>query len=341
MEIKDLIKMLSFQRPAGSWSEAEYIKQYIEPTGAKPDKVGNYILTIGDEPSILFSSHTDTVHRKPGYQKIYYDKKKDVLHVANKSCCLGADDTTGNWLMLAMINAGIEGKYIFHYGEEIGGIGSSHIADNTPKVLDGIKHAIAFDRMGTEDVIITQGSTCASDEFALELCDALDMKGNKWSPAHGIFTDTANYTHLISECTNISVGYDDQHTGRETQLVKFAVKLRDKLLSIDWGTFNHYRTPVDEWSWWEQDYPRAGASAGYPEQNAQRDWRDNWGDYDGDYRDGWSDFGGESGGGGTASDFARLLELVEDYPEDITAMLIDYGWTAQQVWEALEEYQQR
>lgn len=340
MEIKDLIKMLTFMRPAGSWAEVEYIKQYIEPTGAKPDKVGNYHLKIGDKPSILFSSHTDTVHKKSGYQKIYYDKKLDTLEV-KRSDCLGADDTTGNWLMLAMIYANIPGYYIFHYGEEIGGIGSSYIADKTPEKLDGIDHAIAFDRMGTKDVIITQGQDCASIEFAAELCDALDMTGNKWKPADGVFTDTANYTHLVSECTNISVGYDDQHTHKETQLVRFAAKLRDKLLMVDWDSLNAYRKPVDPWA--DYDNWGYGSLSGYGKGygsgysgygGSATGYRDDLGISDGDYRDGWSDFDKQPRA--ASSQWADMLDVVESNPEDIAAMLIDYGYDAQDVWSYIE-----
>ena len=49
--------------------------------------------------------------------------------VDHASDCLGADDGAGVFLMLEMIDANVEGTYIFHRGEERGGWGSSQIAE--------------------------------------------------------------------------------------------------------------------------------------------------------------------------------------------------------------------
>jgi len=238
--MNQLLKMLKYKRPAGSRTELEYIDRFIVPCGAKPDGFHNYILTIGDSPRTLFSSHTDTVHVSGGKQKLKYDKKKDVI-TSKGHDCLGADDTTGNWLMLAMIEAKVEGLYIFHREEECGGGGSTYIAMTTPEVLTNIDHAVAFDRMGTGDVVGDQMGVCCSDRFAKELGRRL---GKKWRRARGTFTDTANYTHLISECTNLSVGYEHQHTAKESQRVDFVLELRDKLIALDWKTLPVQREPT-------------------------------------------------------------------------------------------------
>lgn len=338
MKTKELVKMLTYKRPDGTWSEQEYIDKYIAPVADHIDGAGNYHVTIGENPSVLFSSHTDTVHRKAGYQSVYYDKKTDALK-AQRSDCLGADDTTGNWLMLAMIEKQIPGLYIFHRGEECGGIGSSWIADNTPELLADIDHAIAFDRKGTEDIIATQGAECCSLTFAKQFAG---MLGTEWKPAHGIFTDTANYTHLVSECTNISVGYYHQHTAREYQLVKFAQTLRDKLLAFDWHKLDAHREPVDQWSiydnydskgyggWSANDYRygKYGDTSYRRYDNESIDYDNNRMETVDEFMgDGWDDFRAAS----PAQAFNTMVELVEDYPEDITAMLIDYGWTIEDI----------
>ena len=226
------IEMLKYKRPAFSATEEAYIKKYIAPVCNHKDDFGNYIKKIGNNPEILFSSHTDTVHSSEGMQKIYC--KNDKL--TSRSNCLGADDTTGNYIMLEMIAAAIPGLYIFHRDEECGGRGSAYIAENTPELLDNIEIAIAFDRLGYNDIVTEQrGYSCCSPDFAAQF-STLDMR-----PACGSFTDTANYTDLISECTNISVGYFNQHTKKEYQDIAFLSALTKKLLLFKWESLTAHR----------------------------------------------------------------------------------------------------
>ena len=89
--------------------------------------------------------------------------------------------------------------------------------------------------MGCDEVITTQNSSeCCSDKFGTEFAKVLGM-GFKTSPK-GVYTDSAEFTHLIPECTNLGVGYIAQHSHRETQDLNFLVKLRDKLISVNWAT---------------------------------------------------------------------------------------------------------
>ena len=51
----------------------------------------------------------------------------------------------------------------------------------------------------------------------------------------GSFTDSANYTHLIAECTNVAVGYFDQHTAREKFDLEWLERhLIPALIKVDW-----------------------------------------------------------------------------------------------------------
>lgn len=150
-------------------------------------------------------------------QMVSKDVKKMVPdHLAIKgedeSSCLGADCTTGIFIMLRMIEAGIAGVYVIHNDEEIGCVGSQHIVDDydtavmladelNSKSLSNseeetsydslsieqqmvmnpfsfwIHHvdiAISFDRFGTSSIITHQSSTrTASDDFAHDLSDVL------------------------------------------------------------------------------------------------------------------------------------------------------------------------
>ena len=232
-EVKNsLLAMLEYRRPEGSRTERRFITEFIQPLGAKPDKKGNYSLRIGDAP-IMWSCHTDTVHRMGGMQKLVRVGDTGIGVAKNDpSNCLGADDTAGVWLMHEMIRAGVPGLYVFHRGEEIGCIGSRWLVKNTPELVKDIRFAIALDRRDKEDIITFQsGSRCCSDEFAQSLAAQLDMG---YSPCpNGLFTDTAHYTDLIPECTNISVGYTGAHGSSEQLDAMFLLQLLDKLVKVD------------------------------------------------------------------------------------------------------------
>jgi hypothetical protein len=241
-DLEVIKSMLSFRRPAGSKSEAEYIARFIEPLGTQTDKFGNRYLTIGDDsPSVLWSSHTDSVHSKPGYQRIQVTGNKIHLPKKTNSSCLGADDAAGNWIMIEMINAKVPGLYVFHAAEEIGCKGSGGIANETPQFLDGIKAAIAFDRRGCTSVITVQRSRTASDVFARSVADQLPF-GFKPDPT-GVLTDTKIYMGIVPECSNISVGYENEHTVSETLDYQHLFELRDHMIKIDASKFVIERDP--------------------------------------------------------------------------------------------------
>ena len=242
----ELEVMLRYRRPAYGKTERAFSERWIEPTGAYQDYFGNWLFHVGSNPDVLWSSHTDTVHRTEGIQRVI--RTGDILSLGDKSKrtsnCLGADCGAGVWLMLEMIRAEVPGLYVFHAGEEIGGKGSSAIVKNSPGLLDGIKYAIAFDRHGTNSIVTHQiGGRCCSDEFGQSLAKMLGM--GHCLDQDGVFTDTALYTDLIPECTNISVGYRGHHTVNETVDLHYLQQLRDALLSrFDASQLEVHRDPA-------------------------------------------------------------------------------------------------
>ena len=233
-KLPGLYEILTLKRPDNSGAEWALIDEYIAPTGALPDDYGNYWLTIpkadGSPSLVLWSSHTDTVHKVSGRQALVLHNGVDLY--AADSNCLGADCGTGVWLMLQMIEAKVPGTYIFHRTEETGGKGSDYIADKLEDQLAGLKYAIAFDRKGYMSTITYQfGSRCCSEAFAESLGTAIGLGFE--ADDTGTFTDTANYMAIIPECTNISVGYFAQHTSAEHQNLPFLITLRDKMLAFD------------------------------------------------------------------------------------------------------------
>lgn len=249
-----LHNMLRVKRPHGSAAEKSWAHKYVL---SHPDA---YHLGLAQDPAAyvievnqpgatasrtMFSCHIDTVHKEGGKQTIKFNKAKHTYY-KDDGKPLGADDTAGCWLLLEMIDAGVPGVYVFHRGEERGGIGSSYIAENLPDFLAKFDRAIAFDRKGSTSIITHQGwGRCASDEFAESLSDALNSDGaSMYVPDDtGVFTDTANYVCHIAECTNVSCGYANEHTEKETLYLPTLFALRNQCLVIDWESLPTVRNP--------------------------------------------------------------------------------------------------
>ena len=299
-DIESLMAILETKRPHDSKAENKFIDSWIIPLGVERDGFGNLYKRIpGDNDSVLWSVHTDTVHATGGRQAI--QKRKGIISLSSrgKSNCLGADDGAGIWLAREMILAGKPGLYIFHRGEECGGLGSDYIATHNQELLSGIKIAIALDRKGYNDVITHQGSRGCSDKFAESLCAALDM--NYRPDDTGMFTDTALYFGLIPECTNISVGYFGQHSKSETLDSEFLIALRHKLIALDVSKLIVERDPSEsEEDSWERESDDYDVNVNWiPRKESARHSDD--------------------------SDDSQTIRLCAEYPEIIARLLSDYG----------------
>ena len=227
-----LLSMLTYRRPHGSITEREFIDRFIAPIpGISTDQVGNYYLKLGSSTT-AFSCHVDTMHAEEGIQRVCVAYTSGIAY-ADDSSCLGADNAVGVWLLLELIKANVPGLYLFHRGEECGGIGSKHIVTLTPHLVDGIERMVAFDRKGDTDVITHQsGVQTASMVFAEAL--ASHLGGNYTPSSEGVYTDTLEYEHLINDCTNVSCGYNFEHTPDEYVVLHTVEQLRDKILMIPW-----------------------------------------------------------------------------------------------------------
>lgn len=231
-DIATLVEMLRYRRPHNSKSERKFINRFLRPLGAEEDDFGNLYLKIGDSPRVLWSAHTDSVHRTPGKQRVVLDGTKLRLATGETSNCLGADNAAGVWILREMIFARVPGLYIFHRLEESGGQGSEHFATHNRHLLDGIEAAIAFDRRNTSSIITHQwGGRTASDAFAKSLAKIIGM-GHKPDDG-GTFTDTASYQDLIPECTNVSVGFSGEHSAAETLDLDYIYDLRQAMVGFD------------------------------------------------------------------------------------------------------------
>lgn len=215
--------------PAG---KEDQLKKYL-PKGIKKDKAGNYFIKIGTSTTV-FTCHLDT----------YGDEQESITHhvaatgyvFTDGFTILGADDKAGMTIMLYMIHHNIPGLYYFFIKEEIGGVGSKEALQHHTDLFSNYQRMISFDRSGTHDVITEQKSgRCCSDFFALALCEALNQEGLQYQPSpHGYFTDSDRFINVIPECTNISVGYYDEHTVDEHLDYFHLQKLAQACVFIEW-----------------------------------------------------------------------------------------------------------
>lgn len=220
----------------------------LEPT---EDAYGNFHHEVlredGTHSTTLFTAHTDTVDStNKNLKNLGYIESEDilVLHGAQPKgiSCLGADDGAGCEILVALAEANVPGYYLWTMEEECGCVGiKGALADKTVDFTQ-FNRAVAFDRAGMTDVITYQmGGTCCSDDFALELAVQL---GGEFMPCNfGVFTDTAMLIDTIPECTNLSIGYEDQHSYNESLNLKFMDGLVGRCIGIQWDLLPTVCTP--------------------------------------------------------------------------------------------------
>lgn len=238
---KKFLKLTKKTYPHGTENE---LKNHL-PNGYKSDGLGNFFIQIGNSTT-MFTCHLDTADRS----------QSQVRHIINGNIIktdgtsiLGADDKAGMTVMLYMIEKNIPGLYYFFIGEERGCVGSSRLSrtwlgSDLSKI---ITKCVSFDRRDVDSIITEQfGGVCCSLGFAKELSNRLNVVEStfKYSPdPTGIYTDSAQFTDLIPECTNISVGYYNEHTSSERQDIAHLEKLCEAVCKIDWETLPIIRVP--------------------------------------------------------------------------------------------------
>ena len=262
---KTLARALSVKRPHNTPAVSDFtewlfnalpaeLKSFTSVDGAGNLHIDNRI--AGSKT--LFIAHIDTVHKEVGANKI----RKTATHWYADGAPLGADDGAGVAMLMHLIHADVKGYYIFSQGEECGGIGAKHIATHHTDLLAQFDRAIAFDRRGIDSVISHQGmGRCASDVFCQALANDLNAFDDTlmYSPDDtGVYTDTAEFTDIIPECTNISVGYYSEHGDQENLDIVHFEALSKAVLKVVWDslptdrdpTVPEYKTYKYNTGWW-------------------------------------------------------------------------------------------
>jgi hypothetical protein len=283
MNIKDTFLSLTNKTYPHGTEERLFPILFNLVDGLEKDEFGNLFIKIG-ESDVMFTSHLDTAtSANTDVNHVIVD---NIIKTDGKSI-LGADDKAGVTIMLNMIKNNIPGLYYFFLGEEVGCVGSKKVAGVQKETkIEGINKVISFDRRGTNSIITYQSSKrCASDTFGKALADQFNSVNDTFKyeiDPTGVLTDSIQFISIYSECTNISVGYQSEHTFSETQDIEHLEKLAEACLKIDWNGLPVERDPsVEEyrsygWGYpgWDDDddcvYGSRGQVKGYPSYN-------NWG----------------------------------------------------------------
>ena len=266
---KTLARALSVKRPHGGKGVTMFEQWLHDHIPAEFDKFfdgcGNLHVDARKAPEhrTLFVAHIDTVHRTDGANKI---RKAHNMWYADGDP-LGADDGAGCAMLMHLLHSGVPGYYIFTQGEECGGIGAKFVANNFVDLLKQFDRAIAFDRRGIDSVITHQGwGRCASDTFADALATALNASDDSlmYLPDDtGVYTDTAEFVDTIPECTNISVGYNSEHSQQESLNIHHFTLLSEAVLHVEWDKlptdrdptvpdYKSYKYDTGGTAWWTQ-----------------------------------------------------------------------------------------
>lgn len=278
------LKLTSKTYPFGTENElvSEMINSGIFPKNLEKDLHGNYFYKIGESRTI-FASHLDTACRDS--IKVIHNISDQQIVTTDGCSILGADDKAGVTILLWLIRNKIPGLYYFFVGEEVGCIGSGLLAGKSEIIKGNFDRIISFDRRGTNSVITHQSCTrTCSDEFAEKLASQLNLRTNFYYKPDdtGVYTDSAEFVSLIPECTNISVGYLNEHTTKESQDLYHLNKLALACLHINWETLPTKRDISKK----ESKYSNYNNSYGYDEEEydafirSKYVWNSQKGDYD-------------------------------------------------------------
>ncbi len=288
------------------------------------DEFGNLSVDMRDgESTIAFTCHTDTVESfwmpvkqrlaAPAGAEDRWVKQprqlaylQDDMYPFNEKAyrvvltdpmtddCLGADDGAGMAIMLAMIQEGVKGLYIFFAEEESGRIGSEGMSRMQPEMLKGLTHMLSFDRRDADIVTSQMGTPCISDELANTLVERLSTDTVQYRLAAGSYTDSASFMQSIFECGNIGVGYRDEHSGYESlSLTVWQNTMLKAVQPSTWEDLPHRETFAELPHWQQAFFPQSHGPATVADMMKDLE----------------------------PMTLYEILEYVQDYPEHVAAML--------------------
>lgn len=241
------------------------------------DKAGNFEKIVGERSRVWFAAHLDTADGGVPKRVKRRTQKGGVIGTDGKTI-LGADDKAGVAVLLHLVRNKVPGRYTLFLGEEVGCVGSEALIKTQEARLGDYDQVVCFDRYGDSSIITHQmGQRCASDEYATALAAQFAKHGLPGLKPDdgGTFTDSATFIDDIAECTNISVGYEHQHTVYETQDMRFLVNVAEAAVKVNWAglpTPRKFWEPEYQWTAWNRK--GGGGNVHYVSLEREMPWDD-------------------------------------------------------------------
>jgi hypothetical protein len=191
----------------------------------------DYIVTTQhSSPTPLICVHLDTISDTPPKML----KCSNNIITAPGSKCLGADDRAGVYIALQMLKTGTKTKfeYGFFMGEEKGAVGSGEYGMTYP----GHTAYIGLDRACRNGKQNT--ATYGYDNIDL-------LKCFPYPESYGSMSDCSILSgHTDVACVNVSVGYQNEHSPKETLNLTHMLETLNVMLNVD---IPEKEYPADTW----------------------------------------------------------------------------------------------
>lgn len=185
----------------------------------------------------LLMAHLDTVAHFPPY-KYEIREKGDTLMLSKwaKTACLGGDDRAGVYIMLQLIASEHFERYTYCFfkDEETGCIGSTQFS-GTEEFKDLETETSCFigiDRKCSPGRPEIAQYGCDSDDLDKVLIEQLP----EFNFSYGSFTDCSTLSEdsiLQIPCFNITAGYQNEHTKKETIHIPSMMGSLEALMRLD------------------------------------------------------------------------------------------------------------
>lgn len=178
-----------------------HLEAKLEAAGYEPKSEDGFLYAEGTFP-VLLVAHMDTVH-KECVQKIKYTGA-----IMSSPQGIGGDDRCGIYAILQIIKD-YHCSVLFTEDEEIGCVGAEKFVKSEYIVNNNVNYIIEIDRRGTNDCVFY---SCDNPEFE-EFIESTGYFITSW----GSLSDISIIAPALGvAAVNLSSGYFDEHTTRET-----------------------------------------------------------------------------------------------------------------------------
>ena len=235
-----------------------------------------YIYCRAVNAPCLLTAHMDTVH-KVVVQNYYEWTNEKGEHIIASPDGIGGDDRCGVYMIMKILQTtDLRPAILFCEDEEEGGVGSEKFVKKTYvdetgeektfiEELSNLKYLIELDRAHADDLVFYDDDNSEFHEFCADVTGYIET--------YGSFSDICNLSPVCGIASvNISCGYHDQHTLRETVNMEEMYRSMDVVIKLI-REAQKDETPAYEFV--EYKYPF--------KYTKNYSWGDYYGNYYGDY----------------------------------------------------------